>query len=209
MWAETSVRLFLAALVPLAAVIPLRVALFGDSSPLTVVLLGPGFEESLKLGAVILALTLASLTLRGGRDPEMALRYWFSLLPWVVGGLYGMAEGILVYPGEGGLDFTLREAAHGTFLALGLGAALWIWRQVDAPFFGIGFGFGSAFAAHIGFNLLALFSGSLDITFLDQAIYLAAVAAIAVATLVRGVRQEPASAEARAFLPARARGLHP
>ena len=208
-WHETPIRLFLASLVPLALAIPLRALAFPDTSPVTVLFLGPALEESLKLSGVILALTVASLAFRGGRDPALALRYWLFLVPWVVGGLYGMTEGVLGYPGQGGLDFTLREAAHATFVALSVGGALWIWRHLDAPFFGIGFGFGAGFSAHLWFNALAFLSDYADVTFTDQVAYLALVFVLAVAVLAWGVRPAPASAEARAFLPARGRGLHP
>ena len=208
-WQETPVRLFLAALVPLAIAAPLRALAFADASPVTVLFLGPALEESLKLSGVILVLTVASLALRGGRDPALVLRYWLFLAPWIVGGLYGMMEGIVGYPGQGGLDFTLRELAHATFVALSLGGALRIWRLLDAPLFGIGFGFAAGFSAHLWFNALAFLSDYVDVSFVDQVAYLAIVLVLTLVVLASEVRREPASAEARAFLPSRGRSLHP
>ncbi len=194
---------------PLAIAAPLRALLLPDDSAFTIVLVGPALEESLKLSGVILVLTVASIALRGGRDPALVLRYWLFLVPWAVGGMYGMMEGLFVYPGQGGLDFTLREFAHATFVALSLASALRIWQRVDAPLFGIGFGLAAGFAAHLWFNALALLSDVVDVTFTDQALYLAVVFAATLVLLGSAVRREPASAEARAFLPSRGRGLHP
>ncbi len=208
-WAEPSLRLFLAALVPLAIAAPLRAFLFPDDSNFTVLLIGPALEESLKLAAVVLVLTLASMTQAGGRDPPLVLRHWLFWAPWVVGGVYGMIEGLVVYPGQGGLDFTLREFAHASFVALAFAAALRVWARVDAPMFGLGIGFATGYAAHLWFNALALLSDVVDVTFADQALYLAAVFVATVVLLGITVRREPASAEARAFLPAQGRGLHP
>ena len=187
---------------PLLVVTPLRALYSPDIGPIAVVLLGPAFEESLKLAGVILALTIASVTLRGGRDPGLALRYWLFLVPWLVGGLDGMVEGVLVYPGQGATDFALREIAHGAFVALSVAGALGIWQRTSAPLFGIGFGFGVGFAAHIWFNALALLA---DLGHSDhgyQTLYLALVFALALSLLARAVRREPASEETRAFLPA-------
>lgn len=204
-----SVRLFLASLVPFAVAAPLRILFFGDDTATTVILLGPAVEESLKLAAILLALTLAAATVRGGRDPELVLRYWLLLIPGIVGGLYGMMEGLVVYPGQGGLDFTLREFAHAAFAALALAGMLGMWRLLSAPIFGVGFGFAAAFSAHFGFNFLAVVSSDNGLSFTDQALYLTAVALFAVILLVWEVRREPGSEEARAFLPERRRGAHP
>ena len=193
----------------MAVAAPLRIVLFPDSDAVTVLLLGPAIEESLKLAGVIIVLTIAATALRGGRDPSLALRYWLFFVPWIVGGLYGMLEGVLVYPGQGGLDFTMREFAHGTFVALSLAGALGIWQRLSAPFFGIGFGFAAGLSAHLWFNALALFSGYVDVTFMDQVAYVALAFAIAVVVLASEVRREPASAETRAFLPPRGRGPRP
>lgn len=208
-WREPSLRIFLAALVPLAIAVPLRAFALPDGSAFTIVLVGPALEESLKLSAVVLVLTLASMTQRGGRDPPLVLRHWLFWAPWVVGGVYGMIEGLVVYPGQGGLDFTLREFAHATFVSLSAAAALRVWQRVDAPLFGIALGFASGFAAHLWFNALALLSDVVDLTFADQALYLAVVFAATVVLLGTAVRLEPASRETRSFLPARGRVLHP
>lgn len=208
-WAEAPFRLFLASLAPLALVIPLRYLYFSDDDPITVFLLGPAFEESLKLAGVILALTAASIALRGGRDPALALRYWLFLLPWLVGAVYGMVEGVVAYPGQGGIAFTMREFAHATFVALSLAGALGIWRGFSAPVFGIGFGFGAGYAAHIWFNSLLLLTDRYDTLYVYQAIYLAVVFFLALAVLAWEVRKEPASAETRAFLPESGRRVHP
>ncbi len=196
------------ALVPLAIAAPLR-ALLPDDSAFIAILVGPALEESLKLSAVVLVLTLASLALRGGRDPALVLRYWLFLAPWAVGGIYGMVEGLVVYPGQGGLDFTLREFAHATFVALSLATALRVWQRVDAPLFGISLGLAAGFAAHLWFNGLALLSDVVGVTFADQAVYLAVVFAAALFLLAEAVRHEPASPVTRAFLPSRGRALHP
>ncbi len=208
-WHEPSLRIFLAALVPLAIAAPLRAVALPDDSAFTIVLVGPALEESLKLSAVVLVLTMASMTQRGGRDPPLVLRHWLFWAPWVVGGVYGMIEGLIVYPGQGGLDFTLREFAHATFVALSTAAALRVWQRVDAPLFGIGLGFASGFAAHVWFNALALLSDVVDLTFADQALYLVVVFAATVILLEMAVRREPASRETRSFLPSRGRVLHP
>jgi len=203
------VRLFLAALVPLAVATPLRFLYFPDTSPFTVLLLGPAFEESLKLAGVVLALAIASVVLRGGRDPELALRYWLFLLPWMVGGLDGLFEGLVAYPRRAALDLAMREFGHATFVALSVAAALFVWRRVSAPLFGIGFGFAAGFAAHIWFNGLSLLVRAAEASFVDQQIYLALVFALTLAVLAWEVRTEPASAETRAFLPVRGRRVHP
>ncbi len=194
---------------PLVVAAPLRALVLPDGSAFTVVLVGPALEESLKLAAVVLVLTLASMTQHGGRDPPLVLRHWLFWAPWVVGGIYGMVEGLLVYPGQGGLDFTLREFAHATFVALSLAAALRLWQRLDAPLFGIGFGFASGFLAHLWFNALALLSDVVDVTFTDQALYLAAVFVVTLVLLASTVRHEPGSRETRAFLPSRGPALHP
>ncbi len=194
------------ALVPLAVAIPLRVLFFQDDSPFTVLFLGPATEESVKLACVFLGLAIASLGLRGGRDPGLALRYWLFLVPWIVGGLYGMFEGVVVYPGESGWDFTMREAAHGAFTGLALASSLWSWRGDASPWIGLGFGFLVAWAAHLAFNEIALVSQFADVTFLDQLLYAIVVVALALVLLGRVVRGEPASRQARRFLPARSSG---
>ncbi len=206
---EVSVRLFVVALVPFIVAAALRILFFADDTAVTVMLLGPAVEESLKLAGVLLVLTLVAVAARGGRDPEMALRYWLVLAPWLVGWLYGMMEGLLVYPGQGGLDFTLRELAHGTFVALGLGTALAMWRLLSAPLFGAGFGFAAAFSAHFGFNTLAVIAYDAGLSFVDQALYLAVIAFLAIVVFAVELRHEPASAEARAFVPSRGRGPQP
>lgn len=205
---ELPIRLALAALVPLAIAGPLQL-IRSSEDPLTIVLLGPAFEESLKLSILMLALAFAAVALRGGRDPALALRYWLFSAPWIVGGLFGLLEGLAFYPGQGGPDFTLREFAHATFVALALAAALGVWRQLDAPFVGIGYGFATGLAAHIGFNLLALFSVSLSVTFADQLAYLVLIFVIALLSLRREVRVRPPSRVARAFLPSPGRRVHP
>ncbi len=190
----------MAALIPCAIVLPLRFLFFGDSSPVTVVLLGPALEEGLKLAALFLALMGAALVLPRGKDPDNALRYWLFLAPWFVGGAYGLVEGLVVYPGESHLNFTLRELAHAAFTALGAAALLWTWREVGRPFFGVALGFGSAWAGHIGFNSLALLSGYLDLSFEEQALFGLALLALAAVTLMRDVRHEPGSPQARSLL---------
>lgn len=192
---------------PLAIAAPLRALVLPDDSAFTIVLVGPALEESLKLSGVVLVLTIGSIALSGGRDRALVLRYWLFLAPWAIGGVYGMMEGLIVYPGQGGLDFTLREFAHATFVALSLASALWAWQRLEAPLFGIALGFSAGFAAHLWFNALALLSDVVDVTFTDQALYLAVVFAGTLVLLARMVRREPASAETAAFLPSR--GLHP
>ncbi len=192
--------LFLAALVPPAIAFPLRFFLSPDTSPLTLVLLGPALEEGLKLAAVVLALIVAGLFLPRGRDPANALRYWLFLAPWVVGGLYGLMEGLVVYPGESHLNFTMRELAHATFTALGLAAALWSWRLLGSRYVGMGLGFGAAWSAHILFNSIALLSEFTDIGFTDQALYALAALVVALVLLGKSVTPEPASRESRSFL---------
>ena len=195
--------MFLAALVPPAVVLPLRLLLFGDSDPLTLVLLGPATEEGLKLAAVFLALTLAGLWLPRGHDAGNALRYWLFAAPWVIGGLYGMLEGMTIYLGESTLDYTLREFAHATFAALSLAAALWLWRELDAPYVGVALGFGAGWATHVLFNEIAVLSAYADVTFLDQVAYTAAAFLLAAVVLGRAVGREPASRTSRRFLAVR------
>lgn len=209
MWSEIPIRLFLALLVPVAIVIPLRILAFPDTDPVTIVFLGPAFEESLKLACVVIVLTFAALALRGGRDPVLALRYWLFIAPWAVGGFFGLFEGLFAYPLQIGLLFTLREAAHATFVAVSLSAALEVWRRIEAPYFGIGYGFAAGLATHVGFNLIAWISMVDDATLLYLAAYLVLVLAFAIPALAWEVRQVPASAETRAFLPDRVRRVHP
>ncbi len=207
-WDELPIRLFFAALAPLVVILPLRLV-FGDRDLMTLMVLGPGFEESLKLGCAVLVLTLASVTLRGGRDPGLALRYWLFLLPWLVGGAFGLIENLLVYPNQVGVLYTLREFAHASFLALAVAAMLVAWRVLSAPRFGIAYGFVAGFAAHVGFNILAVLTSLDNFGILISSAYLAFVAAIALPALVVEVRKVPASAETRAFLPTPGRRLHP
>jgi hypothetical protein len=192
-WRDTPLPFFLAALVPCGIVVPLRFFLFPDADPLTVVLLGPALEEGLKFAALFLALMGAALALPRGRDPENALRYWLFLAPWFVGGVYGLMEGLTVYPGESQLNFTLREVAHAAFTALALAATIWAWRETDRPYAGVALGFGVAWSVHILFNSLALVSMYVEVSFLDQALYGLAVFAIALVALARNVGREPGS----------------
>ena len=201
--AGTPIPLFLAALVPPAVVLPLRLLAFGDGDPFTLVLLGPAAEEGLKLAALLLALTLAGLWLPRGHDPANALRYWLFFAPWLVGGLYGMVEGIAIYPGQSTLDYTLREFAHGTFVALSLAEALYVWRELDAPYVGVALGFGAGWAAHILFNEIAVLSAYADVTFLDQVVYTVVALVLAAVALGRVVAREPASPTAERFLAVR------
>lgn len=196
----------MAALVPALVILPLRWLVSGDESPFTVLLLGPAVEESLKLAALLLALLAAAYLLPRGRDPANALRYWLFLTPWFVGGFYGMIEGFLVYPDQPSIGFTVRELAHGAFVALGLVTALWVWRETDASAAGLALGLGAAWAAHFGFNALALLSDLLGVSFADQAAYALAAAVVAVILLGRAVGREPASRESRALLAVRRGG---
>ncbi len=197
---QTPIALFFAALVPPAVVLPIRFLLFGDNSPVTLILLGPAVEEGLKLAAVLLVLTIVGLVLPRGHDPRTALRYWLFLAPWFVGGLYGMMEGLLVYSGESSLDLTLREFAHGTFTALAFSVTLWVWRELDRPYAGVALGFASGWGVHILFNVLALLSGYTGVSFGDQSGYVVLVFVVAIATLARTARHEPASRETMRFL---------
>lgn len=201
MWDETPIRLTVAALAPLAVIIPLRFLLFADVAPLTIILLGPAFEECLKLAGAVLALTLASLLLRGGRDPALALRYWLFLLPWLVGGAFGMFEGLVAYPLQIGTLFTLREVAHATFLALSIAGALEVWRTLSSSIAGIGFGLGAGLAGHIGFNIVAVLSALDRLTTAYLALYVVLLLALTLPALVWELRRIPASEPTRAFLP--------
>ncbi len=203
--AEVLFRLALAALLPAVVVLPVRILAFRDESPFTILLLGPTLEESLKLSSVLLAVMGAAVYLPRGRDPATALRYWLFLAPWFVGGLYGMTEGILVYGSEAGVQVTLRELAHGTFAALALTGVLWIWRDFRAPYAALLFGLGAAWVPHFFFNLLALESDALNVSFLDQVLYTLAACVVAAIFLGRAVAREPASRETRRFLALRAR----
>lgn len=209
MWRDLRARLFVAALAPLVVLLPLRLLFFGDSDLFTLLILGPAYEECLKLGCAILALTLASLTLSGGRDPRMPLRYWFFLVPWVVGGGFGLLENLLAYPMQVGVLFTLREAAHSVFLALAIAATLEAWRSLDAPYFGVAYGLAAGFAAHVGFNILAVVTALTNVGLLETSAYVVLVGVLAVAALVWEVRRVPSSDESRAFLPAAERRVHP
>lgn len=197
---DAPIALFLAALAPPAVAFPLRFLFFPDGSPITILLLGPAVEEGLKLSALFLALIVAGLVLPRGTDPENALRYWLFLLPWSVGGLYGMMEGFLVYAGQSSLDFTLREFAHGAFTALALAAALWVWQVLDAPYVGVGLGFGAGWCAHFLFNGMAFASSYVDVTFTDQAALALGIGLLAAIALIRVIRREPASRESIGFL---------
>lgn len=177
--------------------------MFADDNPVTVVLLGPATEEGLKLASLVLALTAAGLWLPRGHDAGNALRYWLFLAPWFVGGVYGTVEGITVYPGEPTLDYTMRELAHAAFVALSLAAALWVWREFEAPYGGMVLGFCTGWAAHLLFNEIALLSAYADVTFLDQAAYTAVALALAAYALGRVVGHEPASRTSERFLAVR------
>lgn len=164
------------------------------------VLLGPALEEGLKLSALFLFLIVAAMLLPRGRDPENALRYWLFLAPWVVGGGYGLLEGIFVYPGESHLNFILRGFAHAAFTAVGLAAALWTWRQVDRPYVGVALGFGFAWAGHILFNSIAIAAWFTDVSFGEQALYGLALLVVSAVVLAQDVGREPGSRQARAVL---------
>lgn len=197
---ETPLPFIVAALVPAVIALPLRLVLFGDSSPFTRIVLGPLFEESTKLAAVMLVLIVAALLLPRGRDASTALGYWIVLAPWCVGGLYGLIEGAVVYPGEGSLDVTLREVAHATFVALSLLGTLLVWRALDAGATGVTLGVLFGFGSHVGFNILAALSATLPVTFLDQAAYVAALGAVVLVGLSRLFRIAPTLPEAARFL---------
>ncbi len=197
---RTPLPFFAAALVPCAIVTPLRFLFFSDASPFTVVLLGPALEEGLKLAALFTAWIAAALVLPRGKDPDNALRYWLFLAPWFVGGAYGLFEGLVVYPAESHLNFTLRELAHGAFTGLGAAVLLWSWREVGRPFVGVALGFGSAWAGHIVFNTFALVSGYVNVSFEEQALVGMALLALAAIALARDVRREPGSPQAASFL---------
>lgn len=190
----------MAALVPCAVAVPLRFLMFGDLNPVTVVLLGPALEEGLKLAALVLVLVCAALLLPRGRDPQGALRTWLFLAPWLVGGAYGLMEGLVVYPGESHLNFTLRELAHAAFTAAGLAGTLWTWRQLDRSYVGLALGFGLAWTGHILFNALALLSTETPVPFAEQALLGLALLGIAGVALARDVRHEPGSTQASSFL---------
>ncbi len=164
------------------------------------VLLGPAFEEGLKLAGLFLALLGAGMFLPRGRDPENALRYWLFLAPWFIGGGYGLLEGIFIYPGESHLNFILREFAHAAFTAAGLATALWVWRQVERPYLGVALGFGLAWAGHILFNSMALVAWYADVSFEEQALYGLGIVVAAAVALARDVGREPGSPQARAIL---------
>jgi hypothetical protein len=141
-----------------------------------------------------------ALALPRGNDPDNALRYWLFLTPWIVGGAYGLLEGLLVYPGESHLNFTLRELAHAAFSGLALAAALWVWREIERPYVGVLLGFAVAWAAHILFNSLAFLGRYVDVSFAEQAAYALAILMLAAIALAHEVGREPASREARSFL---------
>ena len=198
---EANPLLFVAtALVPAALAFPLRLLVFGDGSPFTQIVLGPLLEESTKLAGTMVVLLAAALLLPRGRDHATVLGYWLFLAPWLVGGIYGLSEGVLVYPGEGAPSVTLREAAHATFTALSLLGTLLIWRSLDAGATGVTLGVLFGFGAHVGFNLLAAVAVVADLTFLEQTGYVAVLAAVAVVGLNRVVRQATSLPEARSFL---------
>ncbi len=209
MWSDLRARLVFAALAPLLVLLPLRLFLFGDSDLFTLLTLGPAYEECLKLGSALLVLTLASLSLGGGRDPRMPLRYWLFLVPWVVGGGFGLLEDLLAYPVQVGVLYTLREAAHSVFLALAIAAMLAIWRTVGATYFGVAYGLAAGFAAHVGFNILAVVTALTNVGLLETSVYVVLVGVLAVAALLWEVRRVPSSRESRAFLPAAERRVHP
>ncbi len=206
-WRDTPLPLFIVALVPCLVVLPLRFFLFSDTNPLTLVLLGPALEESLKLAALVLALIGAALALPRGRDPENALRYWLFFMPWLVGFLYGLMEGIVVYPSDSHLNFTLRELAHASFTAIGLATALWIWRELEEPYAGLAVGFAVAWIAHVAFNSIAYVSSFQEITFQDQAVFGLVLLAVALVALLHGLGREPGSRETASLLAIRGRGL--
>ncbi len=209
MWRDPRARLFAAALSPLLVVVPLRLFLFNDADLFTLLVLGPAYEECLKLSLAILALGLASLALGGGRDPRMVLRYWIFLVPWVVGGGFGLLEDLLAYPAQVGVLYTLREGAHAVFLALALAATLVAWRALSEPYFGVAYGLAAGFAAHVGFNILAVLTALTNVGLLETTVYVALVGMLAVPALLHEVQRVPSSNETRAFLPAPERKVHP
>ena len=154
----------------------------------------------MKLAGTFLALTLAALLLPRGRDPRMAFHYWLFLVPWIFGGLFGLGEGLLVYPGQGGLNFSLREAAHASFAVWALIATLLVWRRLDAGAGGAMLGALVGFGTHLGFNLISFLPGYSDYLFWDQAAYVGVLLAAGLVGLALVVRREPSSDEARRFL---------
>ncbi len=208
-WRDRRARLFVAALAPLVVLLPLRLLLFGDADPFTLLILGPAYEECLKLACAILVLSLASLSLGGGRDPRIPLRYWLFLAPWVVGGGFGLLENLLAYPTQVGTLYTLREAAHAVFLALAIAAMLEAWRSLSDPYFGVAYGLAAGFAAHVGFNILAVVTALTNVGLLETTVYVVLVGVLAVSALLWEVRRVPSSREVRVFLPPPERRVHP
>ncbi len=148
----------------------------------------------------MLALTVAAIVLPAGRDPATALQYWLFLTPWLAGGLFGFLEGVVVYPGEGIVDFTTREAAHASFAALSLLGTLVVWRLLDAGPSGAILGGFAGFGAHVVFNFLPNLADTWYLMVWSQVTFAYVLLVVAVLGLGLAVRREPSSPEARRFL---------
>lgn len=195
-WLRSQAVLVLGLLVPLAVLVPLRAFFVSDADLLTVAVLGPATEESLKLaGAMVAALLGAALAFPG--SGAVGLRLRLLLAPWIVGGLYGAYEGLTLYAGESSLVLLVRIWVHAATVALGLAVSLAYWRLDPRPLVGAWVGWLLATVVHILFNAFAFLPG---VDYPAQAVYAAVLFLAALAALLRVVSREPASPSAAAFL---------
>lgn len=195
-WIRSQVILVLGLLVPLTVLVPLRALFVTDADLLTVAVLGPATEESLKLAGVVVAALLGAVLASPGSG-AVGLRVRLLLAPWIVGGLYGAYEGLTLYAGESSLVLLVRIWVHAGAVALGLAVCLAYWRLDARPLTGAWVGWLLATVVHIGFNAFAFLPG---VDTPAQALYAALLVVVALAVLLRIVSGEPASASAAAFL---------
>ncbi len=197
-WARAQFRLVVGILLPLGVLVPLRLFLFVDASPFTIVLLAPATEESLKLAGTFVG--LVALAVIGAHGDANALRRRLFLTPLFVGGLYGFFEGIALYSEEAGLTLIVRIWAHAGFVTLALVAALVCWRIGFRPLPGAWFGLALAIAAHDLFNILSVASDFAPITFVEQSLYAASLFILSIAAMGRALRLDPPPEAARRLL---------
>ncbi len=199
-WIRGRLILFAAILLPLVVAVPLRALWFPDSATLTIVLLGPATEESVKMAGTIAALLVLAMVLPPRIRRGLALRLRLFWVPWVVGGLYGAYEAVVGSAPESPYVSIIRIADHAAFTALGFSTALLLWRSGIRPLLGAATGLGVSILVHDVFNAFAVFARFTTTGFAEQAAYGAGIVALSLLLSISVTRREPGSAVAAAFV---------
>lgn len=199
-WIRGRLVIFAVVLAPLVLAVPLRAVWFPDTTAVTIVLLGPATEESVKMAGTIAVLVVLAMILPPMIRRATVLRSRLLWAPWVVGGLYGTYEAIIGYGRDSLYISIFRVADHAAFTALGFAAALALWRWSARPIGGALSGLGLSILAHDVFNAFAVFARFTATGFFEQALYGAAVVTVALVLSILVTRQEPGSLVAAEFV---------